>query len=60
MTKCDFNKVTITVWHGCSPVNLLHNFRTPFLKNIFERLLVEKLVANRKTNELLNTEMYKH
>ena len=60
MTKCDFNKVTITVWYGCSPVNLLHNFRTPFLKNIFGRLLVEKLVANRKTDELLNTEMYKH
>ena len=20
-------------WHGCSPVNLLHNFRTPFPRN---------------------------
>ena len=30
MSKCDFNKVT---FHGCSPVNLLHIFRTPFLNN---------------------------
>ena len=28
MPKCDFNKVA-----GCSPVNLLHIFRTPFRKN---------------------------
>ena len=38
MPKCDFNKVAllcnfikITLWHGCSPVNLLHIFRTSFL-----------------------------
>ena len=31
MLKCDFNKVIeITFRHGCSPVNLLHIFRTPF------------------------------
>ena len=29
MPKCDFNKVAL---HGCSPVNLLHIFRTPFLR----------------------------
>ena len=28
---CNF--IEITLWHGCSPVNLLHIFRTPFLKN---------------------------
>ena len=31
MPKCDFNKVAeqkITPLHGCSPVNLLHIFRT--------------------------------
>ena len=40
MPKCDFNKVAllcnfieIALLHGCSPVNLLHIFRTPFLKN---------------------------
>ena len=36
MLKCDFNKL----WHGCSPVNLMHICRTPFLKNIFEWLLL--------------------
>ena len=30
MPKCDFNKATKP---GCSPVNLMHNFRTPFYKN---------------------------
>ena len=25
-------------WHGCSPVNLLHIFRTPFLRNTYEWL----------------------
>ena len=36
MPKCDFNKIDfnkITLRHGCSPVNLLHTFRTPFRKN---------------------------
>ena len=48
MQKCDFNKVAlqlhwntlrhsnfdeITLPHGCSLVNLLHIFRTPFTKN---------------------------
>ena len=37
MLKCDFNKVPInfveiTLQHGCSLVNLLHFFRTPFLR----------------------------
>ena len=38
-SKCDFNKIAksnfieITLWHGWSPVNLLHIFRTPFSKN---------------------------
>ena len=36
MPKCDFNKVAL---HGCSPVNLLHIFRTPFSKNTATRLL---------------------
>ena len=25
--------IEITLWHACSPVNLLHIFRTPFPKN---------------------------
>ena len=45
MPKCDFNKVAskvikIALRHGCSPVNLLHIFRTPFPKNTSGRLLL--------------------
>ena len=49
MPECDFNKVAlrcklsffeITPQHGCSPVNLLHIFRTPFPKNTPGALLL--------------------
>ena len=42
MRKCDFNKaaIEITIRHGCFPVNLLHIFRTPFLKNTSGWLLL--------------------
>ena len=30
----------VTFWHGCSPVNLLHIFGTPFLKNTAGWLLL--------------------
>ena len=32
-TKLVCNFIEITFRHGCSPVNLLHIFRTPFIKN---------------------------
>ena len=32
------NFIEITLRHGCSPVNFLHIFRTPFLKNTSEWL----------------------
>ena len=35
---CNF--IEITLQHGCSPINLLHIFRTPFLKNTSEWLLL--------------------
>ena len=35
---CNF--IEIILPHGCSPVNLLHIFRTPFPKNTSERLLL--------------------
>ena len=35
---CDV--IEIALWHGCSPVNLLHVFRTPFLKNTSGWLLL--------------------
>ena len=34
------NFIEIALRHGCSPVNLLHIFRTPFLKITFEWLLL--------------------
>ena len=37
MPKCSFNKVAK---HECSPVNLLHIFRTPFPENTSEGLLL--------------------
>ena len=45
MPNCDFNKVAsnfieIALRHGCSPVNLLHIFRTTFPKNTSGRLLL--------------------
>ena len=46
MPKCNFNKllcnfIEVPLRHGCSPVNLLHNFRKPFFKNTSEDLLLE-------------------
>ena len=31
---CRSNFIEMTLWDGCSPVNLLHLFRTSFTKNI--------------------------
>ena len=31
MPKGDFNEIAL--WYGWSPVNVLHIFKTPFLKN---------------------------
>ena len=39
--KLQSNFIEITLRHGCSPVNLLHIFRTPFTKNTSERLLLK-------------------
>ena len=36
---CNF--IEFTLRHGCSPVNLLHNFRTPLPKNTSGRLLLK-------------------
>ena len=34
------NFIEITLWHRCSPVNLLHIFRAPFSKNTCGWLLL--------------------
>ena len=38
--KLQSNFIEVAFWHGCSPVNLLPIFRTPFLKNTSEGLLL--------------------
>ena len=38
---CNFIKIALR--HGCSPVNLLHIVRTPFLRNTSRCLLLEVL-----------------
>ena len=43
MPKCDFNNVAVTLWDGCSPLNLQYIFRTPFPKNTFGGLLLKLL-----------------
>ena len=45
MPKCDFNEIAsnfieIALWQGCSPINLLYIFRTPFPKNTSGGLLL--------------------
>ena len=37
--KLQSNFIEITLRHGCSPINLLHFFRTPFYKNTSRWLL---------------------
>ena len=45
IAKCDFNKVAkITLWHGCSPVNLMHNFRIPFYEKNYGGMLLDKYI----------------
>ena len=39
-TELQGNFTEIALRHGCSPINLLHIFGTPFLKNTFELLLL--------------------
>ena len=43
--KLERNFMEIAFRHGCSPVNLLHIFRTPFLKNTSGRLLLNTIIG---------------
>ena len=51
MPKCDFkllfNFIEITLRHGCSRVNFLHIFRTPFPKNTSEGLFLANVFDQR-------------
>ena len=45
MPKCDLF-IEITLRHGCSPVDLLHIFRTTFLKNSSGWLLLIIIITS--------------
>ena len=53
-SNCNFQLqnsfIEIGLWHGCSAVNLLHVFRTPFSKNNSGRLLLNMLLINYNEN----------
>ena len=57
MSECDFNKVALLylLRHGCSPVNLLQIFRTPFRRNTSAWLF---LIIDFKTGKLSKTDSY--
>ena len=50
--KLLFNFIEITFRHGCSPINLLHIFRTPFPGDISAGLLV--VISMRKSTFLVS------
>ena len=54
--KSLYNFIKIILWHGCSPVNLLHIFRTPFTKNT-SRLLLLKVVNQQ--NDVMKYSSYR-
>ena len=51
--KLQSNFIEIALWHGCSPVNLLHIFRVPFPKNTSGRLLLKILFKKSGSGFLL-------
>ena len=44
--KLQSNFIEFTLWHGCSPVNLLHIFRTPFPRNTSGRIPIYDIFWN--------------
>ena len=54
-TQWELQKQPFTLHHGRSPVNLLHNSRTSFLKNTSERLLLELSTQRGKSNDKVRT-----
>ena len=53
-TKLHSSFIKIALRRRCSPVNLMHIFRTPFLKNTFEGLLLNILLTIRNMHVFVN------
>ena len=49
------NFIKITLQHGCSPVNLLHIFRSPFPKNTSAGLLMFNLESQKQLKTCVNS-----
>ena len=52
------NFIEITLWHRCSPVNLLHIFRTRFPKNTSRWLLLDKVRELSKIGKVQKSRVY--
>ena len=52
MPKLLSNFIEITLSHGCSPVNLLHIFKTPFQQNTSGWLFLKTLTEYTSTADL--------
>ena len=48
MPKCDCNFIEIALRRGCSPVDLLHIFRTRFYKNTYGGMLLKSESKRKK------------
>ena len=53
--KLQSNFIEIALPHGCSPVNLLHTFRTPFTRTPFDGLRLKKIYKIARMNILGNS-----
>ena len=51
--KLQRNFTEITRQHGCSPVNMLHIFRTPFTKSTSKWLLLQKSTFSLENNKCI-------
>ena len=58
--KLHYNFIEITPLLGCSPVNLLHTFRTPFPKNISGGLRLKFALYLNRSNRLVPVSQSSH
>ena len=52
------NFIEITLWHGCCPANLLHIFRTPFLKNTREMNKTREIISSETLQKMRQIDQF--